>query len=209
MSRGVPAVIISILVAALVAFAVVGGIFLVRSEIAWRDALARRAAGDTAGAVRSARTVFDLYVPGNPRLEHASRLLWDVARERDGGGDREGALEVYRILRSGWIVAHTLGRDPGWVARCEAAIARLAGSAPDAAPNAEQTALEDMRAPRRPHGPWGAIAALGFAAWACCALGLIAFALRPDGKARLRPLFAWGAGLAAGYAAWLLGMMRA
>jgi hypothetical protein len=209
MSRGAPSVIASILVAALVVFAVVGGIFLVRTEIAWREALARRASGDPEGAVRAARTVFDLYVPGNPRLEQASRLLWDVARERDGGGDREGALEVYRILRSGWIVAHAVGGDPGWVARCEEAIARLSGEAPGAPPGAAKAALADMRAPRRPHGPWGAVAALGFAAWAGSALGLLAFAIRADGTARLRRLFAWGAGLAAGYAAWLLGMMRA
>lgn len=192
----------SILGVGALALLLVGGIFTARAELAWREALSRKAAGDAAGAVRAARTVFDLYVPGNPRLSDASRLIAGEAQSRAAAGDRREAVTLYRTLRSAWIAAHPLAGDGGWVARCETRIAELSGGG--------TAALDEMRAPRRPRGPWGTIAALGFAAWVLAALGLVSRGFRPDGRLRpARHALGWIAAIAAGYAAWIAGMMRA
>jgi len=184
------------------ALALVAGVFLIRAETAWREALARKAAGDPAGMVRAARAVFDLYVPGNPRLEDASRLIAGEAEARAEARDRAEAIALYRTLRSAWISAHPLGGDGEWVARCEERIADLSGGG--------SKALDEMRAPRRPHGPWAAVAALGFGGWVLATLGLVTRGFGPDGRLRgaWRPL-GWIAAIAAGFAAWIAGMMRA
>jgi hypothetical protein len=184
------------------AILLVGGIFLTRAEIAWREALSRKAAGDAVGAVRAARTVFDLYVPWNPRLAEASRLIADEAESRAAGGDRAKALSFYRTLRSAWIAAHPVAGDGGWVARCEGRIADLSGGG--------SRALGEMRAPRRPRGPWSALAALAFGAWVLATLGLLSRGFGPDGRLRsARGVLGWIAVIAAGYAAWIAGLMRA
>jgi hypothetical protein len=191
-------------------------IFALRAELAWRQAVALRASGDADRAVRAARGVFDLYVPGNPRLEGASRMIWEIAEAEEGKGDDPAALTHYRILRSAWIGAHPLGGDGGWIARTEPRIARLAARpVPDTAalaarPRAvrEAQALAEMRAPRRPYGPWGAVAALGFAAWVGATFGFIVRGMSPEGRIQ-RQALQWMGGIMFGYVVWILGMMRA
>ncbi len=173
-------------------------IFLMRAELSWRRAESLMSAGEPIAAGSAARGVFDLYVPGSPRLEDASRVIWNAARAQETAGDSAGALAAYRELRSAWIGAAPLGGNEGWLARCEERIARLGG----------QGALATMRAPTRPNGSWGVVGALSFAAWICAAVGLLAGGIRRDGRLRLAAL-GWAGVLVAGYAAWILGMMRA
>lgn len=180
------------------------GIFLFRGELSWRRAEALAAEGESAAAASAARGVFDLHVPGSPRLGDASELIWDSARVLEAAGEREAALARYRTLRSAWIGASPLGGDRGWIGRTEARIARL--TAGDGRPG--QAAVAAMGAPRRPHGPWGGLAALGFAAWVLAAVGLIARGVGADGRPRTAAL-AWAGVLAAGYAVWILGLLRA
>jgi len=202
MREGRIAAVPALLGAGFLALLLAGGIFLLRAEFAWREALSRKAAGDSAGAVRAARIVFDLYVPGNPRLSDASRLMAEEAESRAAAGDRAQAVSLYRMLRSAWIVAHPMGGDGGWVARCEGRIADLSGGG--------ERALGEMRAPRRPRGPWGAVAALAFGGWVLATVGLLSRGFGPDGRLRsARAALGWIAAIAAGYAAWIAGLMRA
>lgn len=202
MREGRIAAVPAALGAGFLALLLVGGIFLLRAEFAWREALSRKAVGDSAGAVRAARTVFDLYVPGNPRLSDASRLISGEAESRAATGDQAGAVSLYRMLRSAWIAAHPVGGDGGWVARCEKRIADLSGGG--------SRALGEMRAPRRPRGTWSALAALGFGAWVLATLGLLSRGVGPDGRLRsARAALGWIAVIAAGYVAWIAGLMRA
>ncbi|MDP3937507.1 MAG: hypothetical protein Q8R92_05150 [Deltaproteobacteria bacterium] len=173
-------------------------IFLMRAELSWRRAESLMSAGEPIAAGSAARGVFDLYVPGSPRLEDASHLIWNAARAQEAGGNGDGALAAYRELRSAWIGAAPLGGDGGWIARCEERIARLG----------EEGAHATMRAPTRPNGFWGVVGALSFAAWICAAVGLIAGGIRRDGRLRLAAL-GWAGVLVAGYAVWILGLMRA
>jgi hypothetical protein len=199
------------------AYLLVAAIFAFRAELAWRQALKARASGEVEGAVRAARGVFDLYVPGNPRLEQASRMMWDIAAAEEAKGDQKAALAHYRILRSAWISAHPLGGDGGWIARTEPIIARLAAApTPDVPALAKKSraereaqALAEMRAPRRPYGPWGVVAALGFAGWVGATAGLIFRGFRADGKLLVPQAAPWALGIVVGYAVWIIGMMRA
>lgn len=195
---------------------IVLGTLMVRAEVAWRRAESFRASGDLQSAVRSARGVFDMYVPGNPRLEDASALIWQAGEAREAAGDPAGALEAYRELRSAWIGAHPLGGSGGWIARCESRIARLMASQPvsvgktAAPPSAEREKayIAQMRAPVGPRGMWGSLAALGFAGWVGATIALIALGFGRDGRLRRRGL-GWAGVIAAGYAVWLAGMMHA
>jgi hypothetical protein len=161
--------------------------------------------------------VFDLYVPGAPRLEDASRLIWELATDEEGAGRNGEALESYEVLRSAWIGADPLGGDGGWVARTEAPIARLVSRGAEHPPNGEARAgapreadvLASLRAPRRPHGAWGAIAALGFLGWVGASCGLILKGFDRGGRIVARSAMAWGGLLAAGYAIWIVGLIRA
>jgi hypothetical protein len=198
------------------AFLLVAAIFALRAELAWRYAVALSTSGKWEEAVRAARGVFDLYVPGNPRLQSASRMIWDIAEREEEKGDDAAALAHYRILRSAWIGAHPLGGDDGWIARTEPRIARLAAARPPETPylaarpqeEREARTLAEMRSPRRPYGPWGAVAALGFACWVGATVGLIARGFTKDGRLGAGAL-GWAALLAVGYAVWIVGMMRA
>ena len=201
---------------AALAYLLAAAIFMLRTELAWRRAVAFRASGDIERAVRAARGVFDLYVPGNPRLEEASRMIWDIAKAQESKGDHAGALANYRILRSAWISAHPLEGNHGWIAKTEPIIARLASLPKPETPylaaqsreQREAQALAEMRAPRRPYGPWGAVAALGFAGWVGATFGLIFKGMSPEGRFRRRAL-QWMGGIVFGYAVWILGTMRA
>jgi hypothetical protein len=191
-------------------------VLLARAEIAWHRADSFRAKGNLQAAIRAAREVFDVYVPGNPRLEDASKLIWDVAEAKETAGDRAASLEVYRVLRSAWIGAHPLGGDGGWIERSEARIARLIAEVPvspgesGASPQGgrEAALLAAMRATARPYGVWGALAALGFAGWLCATVGFI---LRGFGRGGVLTGsgFRWVAGIAVSYLVWILGLLRA
>ncbi len=188
---------------------IVLGTFLLRAEVSWHRADSLRAEGELRGAVRAARGVFDLYVPGNPRLDHASTLIWEAAETHEAEGDRAAALEDYRTLRSVWIGAHPPMGDPGWIAKSEARIARLASSPGDASPGASENArLAQMRLPARPFGVWGGVAALGFAGWLLATAGLIARSFRSDGSLGGNGI-GWAGLVAVTYVIWILGMMRA
>jgi len=197
-------------------YLMVAAIFALRAELAWRQAVSFRTSGDVERAVRAVRGVFDLYVPGNPRLEEASRLIWNIAMTEEKRGDHPAALAHYRILRSAWIGAHPIEGDRGWIARTEPRIARLSAEpTPDVPALAKRSraqreaqALAEMRAPRRPYGAWGAVAALGFAGWVGATVGLIVRGFRADGT--LVPgAVRWVLGLVVGYGVWILGCLRA
>jgi hypothetical protein len=190
--------------------------FLLRAELAWRETLGSRLDSDTPAAVRSARAVFDLYVPGSPRLDAASELIWSVAETQEGEGDAASALQTYRTLRSAWIAAAPLGGTGGWMDRVEPRIARLAsvsvpedpGEVSGTRAEREAAALAEMRAPRRPNGPWSLVTVLGFAAWVGGAVGMIGWGFGRDGRPRAGVL-RWAGFLAMGYLAWIIGMVRA
>lgn len=188
---------------------IVLGTFLIRAEVSWRRADSLRAEGELHAAVRAARGVFDLYVPGNPRLDHASTLIWEAAETHEAAGDRAAALEDYRTLRSAWIGAHPPMGEPAWIAKSEARIARLLFSPGDGSPGMSEGArLAQMRSRARPFGIWGGVAALGFAGWLLATAGLIVRSFRSDGSLA-RNGIGWGGLVSVTYVIWILGMMRA
>lgn len=194
----------------LIAFVIVVlGTFLLRAEVSWRKADSLRAEGRLPLAVRAARGVFDFYVPGNPRLDHASTLIWQAAETHEAEGDPAAALEEYRTLRSAWIGAHPPMGDPGWIAKSEARIAQLLSSTGDGSPGEGESArLAQMRSPSRPFGIWGGVAALGFAGWLLATAGLITRSFRSDGSLTADGI-GWVGVVAVTYMIWILGMMRA
>ena len=186
------------------------GTLLIRAEVSWQRAAAYRAEGDHQAAVRSARGVFDLYVPGNPRLQDASKLMWEVAAAQKAEGNVAAAVETLRMLRSAWIGVRAPAGGGGWIGRSEEQIARLLANASGqaGAGEAEDALLARMRAPMRPSGVWGALAALGFAGWLLATVGLIGRGAGRDGRFG-KGSVSWAGVIALCYMIWIVGMMRA
>ena len=125
--------------------------------------------------------------------------------------DQENAVGVFRQYdRSALPVTDTAGMLIGIVTIDDVLDVVEAAATKDIQRIGGSEALDEMRAPRRPHGPWAGLAALGFGGWVVATLGLVARGMGPDGRIRVaRRTLGWIAAIAAAYALWVAGMMRA
>lgn len=166
-----------------------------------------------AGRVDEAIGFYDralhMYWPGSPHTAAAARALTQIASEREAGGDREGAVHAWRVLRSGLYASRGLYQPyPQTIEQSELHIASLVAlQAGDDTQREKHLAL--LQKNDDPSRGWSLLALLGFALWVGAAVGFIWRAVAPEGKIKARPAFAWGALFAAGYGLWLIGLYLA
>jgi len=150
-----------------------------------------------------------MYWPGSPDVEAAVSHLSAMAGRRETAGDQEGALHIWRVLRSGLYAARGLYQPyKETIRHAEERIAALV-ALQKGDPTEQARHLEILQRSHDPRRSWSMLALLGFAVWLGGAVGFIWRGLSPKGKLHARPAAVWAAVFAGGYVLWLVGLYLA
>lgn len=149
---------------ALLVAAAVFALTAVRAVVASRGELRRAQELEQREDVRAAivhyRRAAQWYAPGNPYPADAHAALIRVATEREGAGDRDGALSAWRAVRGSALSVRWLRQPFGEELRiASAAIDRLMRESEDA------RELPPLPTTYGPHRGWSLALLFGFVLW--------------------------------------------
>jgi hypothetical protein len=122
------AIVRNVALAAILGLLLAAGDTLLRQASQYRQAEQARKDGKFIPALTAYGSAIRMYVPGSPLTERSARAIWTLADERQGAGDREGAILACRELRSAFYAVRSL-TAPGteWIDRCDRRLAALTG----------------------------------------------------------------------------------
>jgi hypothetical protein len=198
--------VLALVVTPLVGRVVVEG----RAELAAADEA--RARGELDAEIEHLGRALRWRMPGSGHDEAALERLWALgeAEEARGAEGREGGLAAYRELREGLLSTRAWGipHRERWEAANER-IAALMG-AQEREHGTDSSGIGDPEGFHRERlaevpGPdpiRGNLAALAFAGWVACTVGLLLQGLGPRGRLRPRPALRWGTGAVLCLVAW-------
>ena len=157
------------------------------------------------------------YTPFNPYVEKSAERLWEIGLYAERQGDIKLALIAFRTIRRGYYSASNIV-TPGrtWIERCESKIGELLKieektkkGAHDFEP--EKKLILQSQKKESPDVFWSITLEIGFLGWVGSVLGLIMFALKRKGEAKLvTSLSLTWVGLALiFFALWFVGMIKA
>lgn len=167
------------------------------------------ASGNPDEAVGFYDRTLHMYWPGSPDVARAVEALSALAGEREAGGDAEGALYAWRVLRSGLYAARGLYQPYSeTIALSETHIAGLMARR-EGDDESREKYLALLRENRDPNRFWSMLALLGFAVWVIGVLGVIWKGLTPEGKWIGRAALLWSGVFLIGFTVWILGLYLA
>lgn len=175
-----------------------------RAELSRGESL--EATGDLDAAILAYRRAARLYAPGNPYSAAALGRLAAIGARAEREGATELALAAYRSIRGGILATESFYvPHRATLARADERIAALSHSDP----RDRRAALEELRAPRRPHVGWTLLLLGGWLAWTIGAFAFAQKALDEEDRVVGPAARLWGTVIVLGFGLFVIGMALA